>query len=127
MVEIDDLIIKASRIDETRFRTPNELKEERLKSGSYRLKRAFKLNFFNRKVTKSLEEVASIFYKLNIVSSIEEGKTVVPSFTGVARIRVEGNGWFSLSDKYIYFTKVENSKRDEKYKIELSDQRNSYP
>lgn len=111
-IELKDIFSKASSLDEgfSKFHPPEKWERARVLAGARRFKGEV-LGLWRSNCTKSSEEMAELFYKLKMVSSVEEGKQIVPHF---ANERVD----YTAFGNYLRFTLLKDSQGQECYRIE---------
>ncbi len=120
------LFAKASRIRKNESFKSDErqyigLENRREDDGIKRFKRRA-LGLCGRKTTKSLDEIAQILVDIGIVSSMQEGKDLVPSLSG---LRLEyGNEFFTLCNYIDILPKLNSSGN---YEISRGDFDGVYP
>ncbi len=100
--ELNQLFAKAARADI--FMSV----DERQMAGAMKFKREA-LGFCRSQSIKTLDEMAQLFYNTNIVSSVEEGKKIIPLIIGKT---VK----YSLDDN-ITFNELTDGKGNIKYRI----------
>jgi len=119
MDNIEELFARASRLGELEgYHTNLELVEwnrQRELNGARVFKRKA-LGFCGKSSIKTLDEMAELLCKTNIVSSVQEGRKLVPSLKG-NRVPYVYTG-MALDERYIVFTEVKDSKGNEAIKVE---------
>jgi len=93
--------------------TTQELKSKLLGLGERKLKQKVGMGFFNRKITKSLDELADGLYELGGVSSVKEGRQIIPL---IVNTKVD-IGMKVLNCKYLIIEEITNLSGQKSYQI----------
>ncbi len=108
--EIEKLFAKASDIDKEKYGYMEKEEWDNILSreGAKIVKRKL-LGICGKETIKTLEQTAKVLYETGIVSSLEEGREIVPQLDGVDLLY--------SSSKIISFKKVINGRGQESYRI----------